>query len=133
MIVIAVAAVLAASVLFYRELKTPTLVQNDSITAQSPKPNELIRSPVVVQGSARGSWFFEAVFPVKVLDGDGTIIGTGQARAQSDWMTADFVPFKAIVEFSQPKFSSGTVVFEKDNPSGLLQNAASIKIPVRFK
>jgi len=120
--------------LYYKEVKSPMPpAAADSIRIYSLQSNAGIVSPLTVDGEARGNWFFEAVFPVRVLDGDGTVIGAGQARAQSDWMTTDFVPFKAVVEFTQLKFSSGTVVFAKDNPSGLPQNAGEFRVPVRFE
>jgi hypothetical protein len=85
-----------------------------------------------VSGEARGRWFFEASFPVKLLDGDGAIIAQGIAEAQGDWMTADFVPFMATLTFDPPATSAGTLVLERDNPSGLPENDASVQVPVQF-
>jgi len=55
------------------------------------------------------------------------------AQAQGDWMTTEFVPFEAVLEFAVPQTEFGTLILEKDNPSGLPQNADSISIPVRFE
>lgn len=81
--------------------------------------SEPFTSPYVIHGAAKGPWYFEAVFPVKVLNSVGQEIGGGQARADSDWMTEDFVPFTATIEFpTQPVGSIGSLVFHNDNPSG---------------
>jgi hypothetical protein len=85
-----------------------------------------------VSGEARGSWYFEASFPVRLLDGNGQEIARGPAQAQGDWMTTNFVPFTVQLTFSPPTTPVGTLVLEKDNPSGLPQNAMSISIPVDF-
>ncbi len=108
------------------------LLKESDIIVTSPRPDELIKSPLTVEGKARGNWFFEAVFPAKILDDKGNEIGRSQMQAASDWMTADFVPFKGEVIFANGKIESGTIVLEKDNPSGLPQNAGKIEIPVRF-
>ena len=103
-----------------------------SITVSTPVENAIIASPVVITGSAK-AWYFEAVFPVKILDGDGTVLGSGQAQAQSDWMTTSSVAFSATVSFAVPKYATGTIVFRKDNPSGLPQNGKEFILPVRFR
>lgn len=105
------------------------------IRVNSPKPNEIIKSPLVVTGEARGSWFFEASFPVILTDWDGKMVAQGVAQAQSDWMTADFVPYEAKLIFTvSPSVYNrkGTLILKKDNPSGLPANDASLEIPVFF-
>ena len=104
---------------------------NDIIVSQ-PQSNDCITSPLVVTGEARGWWYFEGDFPLHLEDATGQILSQGVAQAQSDWMTENFVPFTATLIFSTPTTASGTLVLEKDNPSGLLENAAEIRIPVRF-
>jgi hypothetical protein len=104
-----------------------------SIAVTSPAPNGVITSPVTIEGQANGRWYFEASFPIKILDGDGTVLGQGPAQAQSDWMTTGTVPFKTSIAFKTPKYATGTILFEKDNPSGLPQNAGEFRFRVRFK
>jgi hypothetical protein len=99
--------------------------------------NTVISSPLIIKGKARGSWFFEAVFPVILTDWDGRIISQGQARAQSDWMTEDFVAFEATLEFEKPAAIKGVVnrgalILKKDNPSGLAEHDDALEIPVFF-
>ncbi len=113
------------------EAETPPQAQNNNIVVSNPQPNELVKSPLLITGEARGAWFFEASFPVKILDENGNELARVPAQAQSDWMTENFVPFKAEIEFV-PTTETGFLVLGKDNPSGLPQNAAEIRIPIRF-
>lgn len=96
-----------------------------------PQSSSFISSPLVVKGEAPGAWFFEASFPVKLLDGDGNIIVTEPAIAQSDPLTENFVPYKTLLEFNTTA-TSGYLVLTNDNPSGLPEYELSVKIPVLF-
>ena len=99
----------------------------DQIKVTTPIPNQIVESPLIIEGEARGTWFFEATFPVKLLDANGDVIATNIAQAQDDWMTEDFVPFKAQIEFEKPATDTGVLILEKDNPSGLSENDARLK------
>lgn len=105
----------------------------DMIQVTSPAPNASVSKsqPLVVTGRARGGWYFEASFPVKLLDSNGNVLAEGPAQAQSDWMTPDFVPFVITMNFTTTD-TSGTLVLQNDNPSGEPANAKSISIPVTF-
>ncbi len=116
------------------ENSAPATSPDGRVVVTSPLPNVLVSSPLAISGTVTGGgWFFEAVFPVKVLDGDGTILGQGQAQAQSDRMTTGTVPFAVSIPFTTPKYATGTIVFAKDNPSGLPTNAEEFSVPVRFQ
>lgn len=104
----------------------------DIIHISTPRPNTSISSPLTVEGEARGSWFFEAEFSVRLLDAEDVEIATGIATAQDDWMTEEFVPFSATLTFDPDTGIDGTLVLEKANPSGLPQNADALHVPVRF-
>lgn len=107
---------------------------NGHLVVYEPNQTEVIGSPVTIMGHVTGGgWFFEATFPVEIVDGDGTVLGQGQAQAQSDWTTTGTVPFSGTISFSAPHSATGTVVFSKDNPSGLPQNNESFSVSVRFK
>ncbi|HZV91426.1 MAG TPA: Gmad2 immunoglobulin-like domain-containing protein [Candidatus Nitrosocosmicus sp.] len=111
----------------------PQAAQSSPVLVESPPRGALITSPVRVTGKARGSWYFEAEFPIRVLDAGGDMIGTGVARAQGDWQTSSYVPFEASIVFrASPTDSTGSLVIEKSNPSGRFQNAAESRVPVRF-
>ena len=105
----------------------------DLIRVDSPKPNQTVESPLQITGQARGYWFFEASFPVKLVAEDGEILAMGIAQAQTDWMTEDFVAFELELTFDPANQKSGTLILERDNPSGLPENADELQIPVYFQ
>src|SRR4030042_511886 len=100
----------------------------DLIRVESVRSNQVIASPLYISGLARGYWFFEASFPIKLYDESGNEIAVVIAQAKEDWMTEDFVPFEAVLEF-QASGQKGTLVFEKDNPSGLPENGDKLEMP----
>lgn len=119
----------------YSKMETYDLIRNVNI-----KESSAISSPVKITGEARGFWYFEASFPVRLLDGNGKEIAVKPAQAKSDpadggagWMTENFVPFEAELEFSKPATKNGFLVLQKDNPSGLPEHDRELRIPVRFK
>ncbi|HOI96898.1 MAG TPA: Gmad2 immunoglobulin-like domain-containing protein [Candidatus Pacearchaeota archaeon] len=105
----------------------------DLIMIYSPRPNAKIASPLIISGKARGNWFFEASFPVKLMDENGNELANGTAAAQSDWMTEDFVEFLATFEFTAPPTTAGTLILQKDNPSGLSEHNNQLIVPVEFE
>ena len=105
----------------------------DLIRVMWPVPDAVVGSPLTVRGEARGTWFFEASFPIRLLDGNDNQIMVVPARTQGDWMTTEFVPFEATLIFGTTTTQTGTLVFQKDNPSGLPENADSMSVPIRFK
>lgn len=117
----------------FREDIGNELEKDDFIRVSAPRPNTAVKSPLRIEGMARGSWFFEASFPVRLLDASGIELGRGIAQAKGDWMTIEFVPFEATLTFVTPVSGSGTLVLEKDNPSGLPEHADELRIPVVFE
>ena len=108
------------------------LGKRDLIRVTNPRPNQPISSPLLLEGEARGFWFFEASFPIRLFDGNGKEIAVAIAQAQGEWMTEEFVPFQATLEFAKPATEKGTLIFEKDNPSGLSSEADGLVMPIRF-
>ena len=105
----------------------------DLIRIDNPRPNQAITSPLIIEGQARGFWFFEADFPIKLLDENNQEITIGHATAQDEWMTEDFVQFKAELNFTSPGTGQqGTLILEKDNPSDLPENDDQLRVPVLF-
>jgi len=105
---------------------------NDMVRLIAPLPNSEIVSPLTVKGEARGNWYFEASFPVRLFDGNGKEIAVVPAQAKGEWMTTEFVPFEVVLTFETPLTDTGMLVLEKDNPSGLPEHAASVGYPIRF-
>lgn len=112
--------------------ETETSTNEKTIKIDRPKKNDIVSSPLEISGEARG-WYFEASFPVEMLDSQGKLIGSTKAQAQSDWMTDQSVPFKAKIKFNPGEAAEGKLVFKKDNPSGNPELDESYEIPVRFK
>jgi hypothetical protein len=115
------------------------LEKADRIRLDSPRPGDTIPSPLPITGQARGTWFFEASFPITLTNWDGRIIAEGYATAEGEWMTEEFVPFTATLTFESPYregdpdfMKRGTLILHKDNPSGLPEHDDALEIPVRF-
>ncbi|PIR88309.1 MAG: hypothetical protein COU09_03000 [Candidatus Harrisonbacteria bacterium CG10_big_fil_rev_8_21_14_0_10_44_23] len=109
------------------------LEKSDLIRLDNPRPNQTVSSPLTISGEARGYWFFEATFPVVLVDWDGLIIAEGYATAQTDWMSEDFVPFTATLEFKKPSYkNTGSLILKKSNASGLPENDDALEIPILF-
>ncbi|NMB70379.1 hypothetical protein GYA27_04235, partial [candidate division WWE3 bacterium] len=89
------------------------------IILESPKPGQIVNSPLIVEGQARGSWFFEANFPITLQDASGREVASGVATALDEWMTEDFVPFTATIKFIKPSTKQGNIVLHKANASDL--------------
>lgn len=104
----------------------------DLITVSAPVPGSQIGNPLTVTGKARGPWYFEASFPVKLLDSNGTQLALKPAQAQGEWMTTDFVPFTVTLTYPTPATATGTLILMKDNPSGEAQFDDFLTIPVIF-
>lgn len=103
------------------------------ITIDAPRPNAVVSMPMDIRGRARGTWFFEASFPVELRAADGTVLGQTHAEAQGEWMTENFVDYKATLTFPpQPKGTKGTLYLKKDNPSGDPSRDDALVIPVVF-
>lgn len=122
---------------FTEEIVTQPTGKEDLIQVTSPTSGSTITSPVMVTGKARGTWFFEASFPIYVVDWDGLIIGEGHATADGEWMTSEFVPFTALISFDTSKIrgnysNRGTLILKKDNPSGLPEHDDAVEIPILF-
>ncbi len=105
----------------------------DNIVVELPFPGAVTGKSFSVVGKARGMWYFEASFPVKVLDRDGKVLAQVPAQAQGEWMTSEFVPFKVDIQVPDSYIGPSILVLQKDNPSGLPANDASISFPITIE
>lgn len=96
-----------------------------------PLPGDTISSPLKVEGRALGKWFFEAVIPLRLVTEDGEEIVRHYGEAEADWMSDNFVPFSSTLEFTT-EASSGYLIVERNNASGLAEHDAQISIPIKF-
>lgn len=113
----------------------------------SPLKDSVVTSPLTITGEAPGFWYFEATFPVTLVNWDGLIIAEGYATALGEWMTEDNVPFTATLEFTdvlpltdeiedlsqvEEFMKKGTLILQRDNPSGLPENDDAVEFSIRF-
>lgn len=133
LIVLAVVLIALFGFFAFRRAEAPVPPMNDSVRIASPVSEALVSSPLAVSGEVRGMWFFEASFPLALLDADRKEVAQGYAQAGGEWMTEDFVPFSGTLDFTAPASDTGFLVFKKDNPSGDASRDASVEIPVRFR
>jgi hypothetical protein len=108
------------------------LEKSDVILVDNPRPNTKIESPLTISGQARGLWYFEAQFPVRLYNESGELLTEGVATAEGEWMTEEFVPFSATLTFETSSTDKGELILIKANPSGLPENADELLIPVIF-
>lgn len=104
----------------------------DEIMVTSPRPNDTVTSPIVIEGRARGSWFFEGSLTGELLDQNKKKIGTAKLVAEGEWMTDEFVQFHGKLEFKKPESGVATLIIHKENPSGLPENDKKLTIPLKF-
>lgn len=105
----------------------------EAITIENPFPGAVTGKSFTVMGKARGMWYFEASFPIELRDQNGKVIATGIAQAQGDWMTTEFVPYKAQISAPNSYMGAATLVLKKDNPSGLPDKDASMLVPITIE
>lgn len=106
-----------------------TQTEGVSIVVAAPQTGAHVSSPLHVEGTAPGDWFFEAQFPAELRSADGALIAEAPARAQSDWMTERPVPYAAELQFDVERETQATLVLKEDVPSGL-PGQREISIPV---
>ncbi len=113
---------------------TQAVSLSDLVTVTSPARGANVSGGTLKAfGSAPRGWFFEAQFPVMVRALDNSVIDRATAQAQGDWMNESPVPFIVAVQISTTYHGPATLVFLKDNPSGLPQNDDSVEVPIVIK
>lgn len=96
----------------------------------SPLPYMEVPHSFTVQGAARGTWYFEASFPIELRTLDGEVLTTIVAQAEGEWMTEDFVPFSTTIIVPASVSGQHVLVLKKDNPSGLPEHDKSLEVPI---
>lgn len=108
------------------------IMTNEFVRLWEPLPGQLVSSPLMIRGEARGTWFFEASFPVRLEGQDGQVLAEGYVSTQNDWMTEDFIYFEGRLDFEIPADKIGTLVLIKDNPSGLPEYDDELRVALDF-
>lgn len=98
----------------------------------SPKSGDTITGPLVIKGYIPKSWTFEGQFQMKLLDSQRRIII--QDRVPVEWDNENKKDTLYFVESYNYHTSatSGFLVLENDNPSGLPEKQKNIEILVNF-
>jgi len=103
----------------------------DELYLASPQPEEMLSSPLYVEGWLNNSWAFEGSFVISLHDGNGQELYRGPA-SMPDWTTPGLSGFTANLTFSAPATATGTLRIQNDNASGLPEYDKYIDIPVKF-
>jgi hypothetical protein len=90
---------------------SPTVVIN------APAHGARVTSPLIVEGTAPGDWYFEAQFPLQLVGADGAVIAEAPAMSQSDWMTESPVPYRGQLTFTVTQETQATLVLQEDMPA----------------
>jgi hypothetical protein len=88
------------------------------LIVNSPEDKSSVGCPINIKGSITGAWYFEAIFGIKILDGNGKELASGIATATEDWMTEEKVEFESVIDCDDCS-TARQIEFIKDNPSGL--------------
>lgn len=105
----------------------------DLIRVELPYPGAVVGKEFSVIGKARGMWFFEASFPIEVVGRNGELLDVAVAQAEGEWMTEDFVPFRAGVSVPESYIGPATIILKRDNASGLPEHDASAWYPITIE
>ncbi len=102
-----------------------------SIVVDNLEPLNEITLPLTINGKAVGGWYSGGNFDILILDESGHQLATSTATAESEWLTTDFVNFKAVIEFVPHDPTLSTV----DNKTPMIivfkgANQESIEIPL---
>lgn len=107
--------------------------EHADIVVLSPKPNDEISATISIEGKAKGTWFFEADMPIKVLNDEGVELAVSYVQTKENWMTEDFVTFSGRIEFISPlEPGVGQLVFLKANPADLPEFDDQFIVPLIF-
>ena len=97
----------------------------DGTTIASPAPDQLVTSPVTVQGDYFGS--FEGVVPIQILDASGAVLRTDQAMNEC----CKLAPYERKVTFNvAAQTPACIVVYRESGADGSLTPLA--QVPVRL-
>ncbi len=108
------------------------MLMADQIRVRIANVNEGVLSPLEIKGEARGDWFVNGAFQVRLIDILGKEIATTTAKVEGDFGPDDFVPFTAVSIFASSAPERAVLVFEKGNPTGGAPEGERLILPVRL-
>ena len=110
--------------------------KGDIIYLEGVRSGDVLSVEDEILGRAPSSWYFEGTFPVKIFNQRGDEIASLFAIATEEWTQEGYVPFSLELHSNLIELEEESIVvmqFEKDNPSGLEENADYLKINVTLK
>lgn len=109
-----------------------TNYDNDAgLSLENPQANEVVSSPIDIEGEATGPWYFEANFGLKLVNEEsGDIIAQSYVTALDDWMTEESVDFNGTLEYEVDQETEALLILESANPSGLAENQMTYTVPL---
>ena len=107
--------------------------EQSKIKLNNVSGGDTISRIATIDGEAKGPWYSEGQFSVVAKDTSGEEISSFVAKAQGEWMTEDFVPFKTELDLSDYSGDAAKLEFQKANPSGMEENAESHSIKVELE
>jgi hypothetical protein len=99
------------------------------VVIATPVSGARVTSPLIVEGSAPGDWYFEAQFYSKLVGADGAVLAEAPAMAQTEWMTEAPVAYRAQLTFSVTQETLATLVLQEDMPADNA-NPREVSVPV---
>lgn len=107
--------------------------KDEGILIFSPRENEKIKSPLKIEGKAKGFWFFEAQFNVELYDLNNNLLGFSTLTAKGDWTKEDYIDFEGELKFIENTTDFGILRFRGANASGLPENEKIFELIVEFE
>ncbi len=104
--------------------------KGEELVIYKPEDKDEVGCSVEIEGEVSGNWYFEGDFPIKIVDTDDNELVSGVATAQGEWMTEEKVRFQATLECTDCQEGKASIIFVKDNPSGLPENEDSAELPI---
>ena len=78
-------------------------------------PDGPLTSPLTIRGEVSGRFFWEGVFPVRLLGPNGEVIAEWFAQpGEEGWMIEDPVPFSVTLTFDVDVETEALLVFQQD-------------------
>jgi hypothetical protein len=110
--------------------KPSTVPLSASVKVTAPASGASVERTFTVSGVAPNGWYYEAVFPIQIRDGDDNLIASGQGKAQSDWTVSGPVPFSATITVPANFSGPANLILLRDNPSGLPENFDEVTVSI---
>lgn len=103
------------------------------IQVEKPTAGSSVSFPLEITGEAKGNWYFEAEFTVRLVK-DGNELALAIVKAQGEWMTSDYVPFSATMNFdAEGHAGKASLVFKNNNASGKPELDKEFTVPVEIE